>query len=45
QPHVASTTVGPRTAAQLGDVLAAEGVVLPREIHEASVSASSPTVR
>ncbi|GAA3721225.1 aldo/keto reductase [Spinactinospora alkalitolerans] len=42
-PNVATTTVGPRTAAQLGGVLSAEGVVLPREIREALDDASSPT--
>ncbi|GAA3728955.1 aldo/keto reductase [Salinactinospora qingdaonensis] len=41
QPNVAATTVGPRTASQLGDILAAENVVLPREIREALHDASA----
>ncbi|MFC7327248.1 aldo/keto reductase [Marinactinospora rubrisoli] len=45
QPHVAAATVGPRTSAQLGEILATEGVVLPREIRDALTDASAPTAR
>lgn len=40
QPRTAAACVGPRTAAQLADILAAESVVLPREIREALDDAS-----
>ncbi|GLU48886.1 oxidoreductase [Nocardiopsis ansamitocini] len=43
QPHVATATVGPRTATQLGEILAAETVTLPREIREALTDASAAT--
>ncbi|GAB3213517.1 aldo/keto reductase [Marinactinospora endophytica] len=42
QPRVAAVSVGPRTAAQLGDILATENVRLPREIREALNDASAP---
>ncbi|MBV2363735.1 aldo/keto reductase [Streptomonospora nanhaiensis] len=38
---VAAATVGPRTTAQLEEILATEGVELPREIREALDDASS----
>ncbi|MEY9211265.1 aldo/keto reductase [Thermobifida halotolerans] len=41
QPRVAAACVGPRTVAQLSDVLTAEGVTLPREIREALDDASA----
>lgn len=41
QPRVASVSVGPRSAAQLADILATEGVLLPREIREALDDASA----
>jgi aryl-alcohol dehydrogenase-like predicted oxidoreductase len=42
---VAAATVGPRTTAQLEDVLATEGVELPHEIREALDDASSAPAR
>ncbi|GAA1072432.1 aldo/keto reductase [Nocardiopsis composta] len=44
-PGVASIAVGPRTAAQLEEILAAEEIRLPREIREALDDASAPTRR
>lgn len=41
QPGVSATTVGPRTSAQLAEILSAEDVVLPREIREALDDTSS----
>ncbi|MGV2387007.1 MAG UNVERIFIED_CONTAM: aldo/keto reductase, partial [Thermobifida fusca] len=44
QPGVAAACVGPRTVAQLSEILAAENVVLPREISEALADASAAAV-
>lgn len=41
QPRVAAACTGPRTVAQLSEVLAAERVVLPREIRDALNDASA----
>ncbi|TDQ45858.1 aldo/keto reductase [Actinorugispora endophytica] len=41
QPRVAAASVGPRTVAQLSEILAAENVALPREIREALNDASA----